>query len=61
MGKFQVYEDKKGEWRWRFRAGGNWETIADSGEGYKEKSDCMHGIDLMKEQVPGAEIEEESH
>jgi uncharacterized protein YegP (UPF0339 family) len=53
--KFEVYQDHKGEWRWRLRAS-NGKTIADSGEGYKEKSDCLHGIDLVKKEAPNAKI-----
>jgi uncharacterized protein YegP (UPF0339 family) len=44
---FQIYRDKKGEFRWRLRAG-NGKIIATSGEGYKAKPDCEHGIDLVK-------------
>lgn len=59
MGKFQIYKDNAGEWRWRLRAEGNWEIIADSGEGYKDKDDCKHGIQLVKEQAPDSPIEED--
>lgn len=45
---FQVYEDAKGEWRWRLVAG-NERIIAVSGEGYRDKRDCLHGIELVKE------------
>jgi hypothetical protein len=45
---FQVYEDAAGEWRWRLVAG-NDEIIADSGEGYRDKRDCLHGIELVKD------------
>ena len=45
---FQVYEDAAGEWRWRLVAG-NDEVIADSGEGYRDKRDCLHGIELVKD------------
>ncbi|WZO98416.1 DUF1508 domain-containing protein [Isosphaeraceae bacterium EP7] len=44
---FQIYSDKKGEFRWRLRAG-NGKIIATSGEGYKAKADCEHGINLVK-------------
>ena len=43
---FQIYPDTIGEWRWRLKAK-NHETIA-SGEGYKNKSDCQHAIELVK-------------
>ncbi len=45
--KFSIYKDKAGEWRWRLQAASN-EIIA-SGEGYKNKSDCLHAIDLVKD------------
>ncbi|WP_081600885.1 YegP family protein [Sphingobium yanoikuyae] len=44
---FLIYKDNKGEFRWRYQAS-NAKIIADSGEGYKSKADCMHGIDLVK-------------
>ncbi len=59
MAHFEVYKDNAGEWRWRLRASGNHEIIADSAEGYKDKSDCKHGIVLVKEQAPGARVDEE--
>ena len=46
-GKYEIYQDTKSEWRWRYKAG-NGEIIAVSSEGYKEKRDCAHGIDLVK-------------
>lgn len=45
--KYKVYKDKKGEWRWRLVAA-NGNTLADSGEGYRNKADCLHGIELVK-------------
>ena len=44
---FYVYRDNAGQWRWRLRAA-NGQTIADSGEGYVNKHDCLHAIDLVK-------------
>lgn len=46
--KFEVYQDNKDEWRWRYVAS-NGRIIADSGEGYSRKEDCLHGIELMKD------------
>ena len=57
MSHFTVYEDGKGEYRWRFQANNN-KIIADSGEGYKSKADCEHGIDLIKKDAPAAPIKE---
>jgi uncharacterized protein YegP (UPF0339 family) len=45
---FQVYEDAAGEWRWRLVAG-NERVIAESGEGYRDRKDCLHGIELVKD------------
>ena len=44
---FLIYKDDRGEYRWRYQAS-NAKTIADSGEGYKNKADCEHGIELVK-------------
>lgn len=57
MGEFRfvVYQDDDQEWRWRFRASNN-DIIADSGEGYVNKQDCLHGIDLVKKEAPNAKI-----
>jgi hypothetical protein len=57
MTKFQVFKDAKGEFRWRLRAGNN-EIIATSGEGYKAKADCLHGIELVKRDGPSAPVDE---
>jgi uncharacterized protein YegP (UPF0339 family) len=44
---YEVYTDKSGYWRWRYVAS-NGRIIADSGEGYYNKADCLHGIAIMK-------------
>lgn len=53
--KFEVYEDKSGEWRWRLVAA-NGQIIATAGEGYVEKYDCVNGIKLVSEGSPSAPI-----
>ena len=45
---FEIYKDDENDWRWRLRHNSNGKIIADSGEGYENRSDCMHGIDLVK-------------
>ena len=55
--KFEVYQDKAGEFRFRLKAR-NGEIIA-TGEGYKAKSSCMNGIDSIKRNAPDAEIVED--
>ena len=55
-GKFEVYTDKKGEFRFRLKAG-NGEVIA-VGEGYTTKAACLNGIESIKKNAPEAEIVE---
>jgi uncharacterized protein YegP (UPF0339 family) len=45
--KFEVYEDKKKEWRFRIVAS-NGRIIADSGEGYHNKKDCLENIESIE-------------
>ncbi len=56
--EFQVYKDKAGEYRWRLRAD-NYEIIA-TGEGYVNKSDCLHCIDLVKAVNPNTRVEDQT-
>lgn len=44
---YWVQKDAAGEWRWNLRAA-NDRIVADSGEGYKHKHDCLHAIELVK-------------
>jgi len=44
---YQMYKDGYGQWRWRLVAANN-KIIADSGEGYHNEQDCLHGIRLVK-------------
>jgi uncharacterized protein YegP (UPF0339 family) len=48
-GKFEVYTDKTGEYRFRLKAP-NGEVIA-IGEGYKTKKSCINGIQSVKKNV----------
>ena len=57
MAHFEIYTDTAGEYRWRLRAD-NGEAIADSGEGYVDEDDCRAGIKLIKEEAPGADIQD---
>ena len=56
-GTFEVYKDRGGEFRWRLRAV-NKQVIATSGQGYKEKRDCMNGIESVKKNAADAKVEE---
>ena len=57
-GKFEVYKDKAGEFRFRLVAT-NGQTIAVS-EGYKIKASAMNGIESVKENAPKAAIEDKT-
>ena len=50
--KFEVYVDKRGEFRFRLKAR-NGEIIA-VGEGYK--ASCLNGIDSIRRNAPDAEL-----
>ncbi len=54
--KYEVYQDKAGEYRFRLKAR-NGEIIAVS-EGYKVKASCLNGVESVKKNAPEAEIEE---
>lgn len=54
--KFEMYEDKKGEFRFRLKAK-NGQIIA-TGEGYKAKAGCKNGIESVKKNVVDAKIVE---
>ena len=49
-GKFELYKDKGGEFRFRLKAG-NGEKILAS-EGYKDKSGAENGIASVKKNAP---------
>ena len=45
--RYYIYKDNSNQWRWRLLAANN-RTIADSGESYYNKQDCLSGIGLVK-------------
>ena len=55
-GKFEVYKDKAGEYRFRLKAA-NGEVIAVS-EGYRSKKSCLNGIQSVMKNAPKAKIVE---
>lgn len=57
-GKFELYTDKAGQFRFRLKAG-NGETIAVS-EGYTSKSSALNGIDSVKRNAPGADVDDQT-
>lgn len=52
-GKFEVYKDKSGSYRFRLKAG-NGEVIASS-ESYKSKASAMNGVESVKKNA-GADV-----
>jgi len=50
MGKFEIFKDKRGEYRFRLKAR-NGEIILRS-EGYTRKSNCENGIHSVKTHAP---------
>ncbi|MFA5399474.1 MAG: YegP family protein [Dehalococcoidia bacterium] len=54
--KFELYKDKKGEFRWKLLAT-NGQIIA-VGEGYTSKDSAKKGIESVKKNAPTAKIEE---
>lgn len=54
---FRLFRDKTGEHRWRLQAV-NGEIIADSGEGYVNKEDAVHCIELVRRLAPTAGIDD---
>lgn len=58
MSKFEVYKDKKGETRFRYRASNG--EIVFSSEGYKAKASALKSIESLKKNVATAEVVEEA-
>jgi uncharacterized protein YegP (UPF0339 family) len=44
---YSVYQDVSGQWRWNLKAA-NHRIVADSAESYFNKTDALHGVQLVK-------------
>ena len=55
--KFEVYQDKAGEFRFRLKAT-NGQVIA-VGEGYKALAGCLNGVESVQKNAPDAPVVEE--
>jgi uncharacterized protein YegP (UPF0339 family) len=55
-GKFELYTDKSGKYRFRLKAG-NGQVIA-TGEAYESKAAAENGIKSVQTNAPGAETVE---
>lgn len=56
--KFEVYKDKAGEFRFRFKAP-NGEKMFGS-EGYAQRASALSAIESIKKNAPGAELDDQS-
>ena len=54
--KFEVYKDKKGEFRFRLKAKNG--QIITTGEGYSKIDSCLKGVESVRKNVKDAKIEE---
>jgi uncharacterized protein YegP (UPF0339 family) len=55
-GKFELWTDKGGDWRFNLKAS-NGQVIATS-QGYNSKASALNGIESVKTNAPGAEVVE---
>ncbi len=55
--EYHIYRDSQSQWRWYLLAGNN-RKIANSGEGYHNKADCISAVTLVKGSA-GAPIKED--
>ena len=56
--KYEIYQDESAdrEWRWRLLAS-NGRNIANGGQGYSNKADCLRGIELVKSSADAPVVE----
>lgn len=52
---FEIYKDVRGNFRWHFKAS-NGKIITDSAEGYTSEQNALNGINIIKENAPGAKV-----
>jgi uncharacterized protein YegP (UPF0339 family) len=57
--KFVTYRDARKEYRWRLVAA-NGNIVADSGQGYKNKNDCLSTLESIRKMVAEAPVEDET-
>ncbi|MFC6769369.1 YegP family protein, partial [Natrinema soli] len=54
--RFEVYEDRAGQWRWRL-VHWNGNIVADSGEGYSSRSNAERAARSVMRSAPSATIQ----
>jgi uncharacterized protein len=57
-GKFELYQDKQGQYRFRLKAG-NGQSIA-TGEGYTTKKAALNGIESIRKNAPEAKLDDQT-
>ncbi|MPZ26470.1 MAG: DUF1508 domain-containing protein [Micromonosporaceae bacterium] len=57
-GKFELYNDGRGEYRFRLKAG-NGEIVAVS-EGYSSKAGAANGIESVRSNAPTATVDDQT-
>jgi uncharacterized protein len=57
-GKFELYEDRAGKFRFRLKAG-NGEVIASS-EAYNSKASAKNGIESVRKNAPDAALDDQA-
>lgn len=55
LARFEVFQDRADEWRWRLRHN-NGNVIATSGEGYTRKHNARKGLRSVMRNAPEAEV-----
>ena len=55
MGKFELYADAKGEYRWRLKAS-NGQVVATGGQGYASERSAREGIASVRKNAAVAEV-----
>ena len=56
--KFEIYKDKSGEFRFRFRAPNK--EIMFQGQGYKQKQSAVNAIESIKKNAAAAEVDDQT-
>lgn len=45
--QFVIYKDSEDKWRWRLFGANNSDIVADSGQGYTTRKNCLNGIRIV--------------
>jgi len=56
--RFEIYKDRKGEFRWRLVSKRTKKIVADSGESYKEKRAIMRVVKSIQAKAQAASVED---